>query len=67
MYSNTPFNPFSSTSKLIHSGLINASLIEDSTESRALIFLLTMLIKENKRYNTYKKIYKVIDKNYNYL
>lgn len=33
-----------------------------------LIFVLwVMIIKENKRYNTYNKIYKVIDKNYNYL
>ena len=29
--------------------------------------LWIIVIKENKRYNTYKKIYKVIDKNYNYL
>ena len=37
----------------------------------AIFLLITILwglvIKENKRYNTYNKIYKVIDKNYNYL
>ena len=31
-----------------------------------IIVLWIIVIKENKRYNTYKKIYKVIDKNYNY-
>lgn len=32
-----------------------------------IIFLWTLILKENKRYNTYKKIYKTIDKTYNYL
>lgn len=32
-----------------------------------IIMLWALVIKENKRYNTYNKIYKVIDKNYNYL
>lgn len=32
-----------------------------------IIILWILVIKENKRYNTYNKIYKVIDKNYNYL
>ena len=32
-----------------------------------IIILWVLVIKENKRYNTYNKIYKVIDKNYNYL
>lgn len=31
------------------------------------VVLWIMLLKENKKYNTYNKIYKVIDKNYNYL
>ena len=32
-----------------------------------IVVLWMIVVKENKRYNTYKKIYKVIDKNYNYL
>ena len=32
-----------------------------------LIILWAMIIKENKKYNTYNKIYKTIDKSYNYL
>jgi len=32
-----------------------------------IITLWGIVIKENKRYNTYNKIYKVIDKSYNYL
>lgn len=32
-----------------------------------IITLWALVIKENKRYNTYNKIYKIIDKNYNYL
>lgn len=32
-----------------------------------IIVLWIIVEKENKRYNTYKKIYKIIDKNYNYL
>lgn len=32
-----------------------------------LIVLWAMIINENKKYNTYNKIYKTIDKNYNYL
>lgn len=32
-----------------------------------IIMLWVLVIKENKRYNTYNKIYKAIDKNYNYL
>lgn len=32
-----------------------------------IIFLWILVIKENKRFNTYNKIYKVIDKSYNYL
>lgn len=32
-----------------------------------LVVLWCMTIKENLRYNTYNKIYKTIDKNYNYL
>lgn len=32
-----------------------------------LIVLWAMIIKENKKYNTYNKIYKTIDKSYNYL
>lgn len=32
-----------------------------------IMFLWYITIKENNRYNTYKKIYKTIDKNYNYL
>ena len=32
-----------------------------------LIVVWIMTIKENKRYNTYNKLYKTIDKNYNYL
>ena len=32
-----------------------------------IITLWGLVIKENKKYNTYNKIYKVIDKNYNYL
>jgi len=32
-----------------------------------IIFLWILILKENKRYNTYNKIYKTIDKNYNYL
>lgn len=32
-----------------------------------LIVIWIMSIKENKKYNTYNKIYKTIDKNYNYL
>ena len=32
-----------------------------------IIALWSLTIKENKRYFTYNKIYKTIDKNYNYL
>lgn len=32
-----------------------------------ILFLLGLIIKENKRYNTYNKIYKVIDKSCDYL
>ena len=32
-----------------------------------IIVLWILVIKENKRYNTYNKIYKIIDKSYNYL
>ena len=32
-----------------------------------IIVLWMMVIKENKRYNTYNKICKTIDKTYNYL
>ena len=32
-----------------------------------LIILWAMIIKENKKYNTYNKIYKTIDKSYNYI
>lgn len=32
-----------------------------------IIYLFKMIIDENKRYNTYVKISKIIDKNYNYL
>ena len=34
---------------------------------KKLIVLWEIIIKENKKYNTYNKIYKTIDKNYNYL
>lgn len=33
----------------------------------ALIFIWTLIVKENKRYNTYNKIYKVIDKDSKYI
>lgn len=33
----------------------------------ALMFIWTLIVKENKRYNTYNKIYKVIDKDSKYI
>ena len=33
----------------------------------AIIFILVLILNENKRYNTYKKIYKIIDNDKNYI
>ena len=33
----------------------------------AIIFILVLILNENKRYNTYKKIYKIIDNNEDYI
>jgi len=64
-YTNIISNVFIIIITMISSVLI---LVTENIAILILIIILWILvIKENKRYNTYNKIYKVIDKNYNYL